>query len=77
MRHLIGLGLVMVMACVTQAQTIRVVGKVVNATNTPVAGASIELLKSKTKATTGADGSFTLAGGDLRLEGQPSEKKRC
>jgi poly(3-hydroxybutyrate) depolymerase len=74
MRHLIGFGVAMVFAATAQAQTIRVVGKVVNATNSPVSGASVELLKSKTKATTGTDGSFTLTGTTALFRGPSASR---
>ncbi|MEO7424220.1 MAG: hypothetical protein ABI036_03475 [Fibrobacteria bacterium] len=58
-------------AAVAHSQTINVRGKIADATNKGIANASVELLKVKQKATSGADGTYALSGSTgIRLSAQ-------
>jgi hypothetical protein len=54
--------LVLFSALAAQGQTVNIRGKVTNASGAAVSGASVELLKRGLKATSGADGAYSIVG---------------
>jgi poly(3-hydroxybutyrate) depolymerase len=60
MRNHLIFGITMCMVSIANAQSIKVSGTVKDATDKPIANATVELLRAKAKDTTGADGAYSI-----------------